>query len=63
MTWISEFLPEAERHTRVTVYFEPEGDATRVRLVHDEVPAGEAYDGHVSGWTRILSCLSDAITP
>jgi uncharacterized protein YndB with AHSA1/START domain len=63
MTWISEFLPEAERRTRVTVHFEPEGDATRVRLVHDELPAGETYDGHVSGWARILSCLSDAITP
>ena len=62
MTWISEWMPD-DVTTRVTVYFEPEGDATRVRLVHDELPAGDAYEGHAAGWARILACLSDAMTP
>jgi uncharacterized protein YndB with AHSA1/START domain len=63
MTWISEFVPEVDQSTRVTVHFEPAGDATRVRLVHDELPANDTYQGHTDGWSTILVHLSDAITP
>ena len=59
MTWISEFVPEAEARTRVTVTFDPEGEGTRLRLVHDGLPSGDRYDGHEGGWTRILAGLSD----
>ena len=61
MTWISEFVPESDRHTRVTVHFEPEGDATRLRLVHDELPANDTYEGHTNGWTAILRHLAVAL--
>ena len=59
MTWISEFMPEDKRPTRVSVSFEPEGAAsTRLRLVHDELPPGDAYDGHVQGWADIVEKLA-----
>lgn len=55
-TWVSAFLPDEEAHTRVTVTLEPDGAGTRIRLVHDQLPEGDAYDGHVEGWARILAC-------
>jgi uncharacterized protein YndB with AHSA1/START domain len=60
-TWVSEFLPEAEAHTRVTVTLEPiEATRTHIRLVHDLLPAGDAYAGHAQGWEDILRKL-DAV--
>lgn len=58
-TWISEFAPEQERRTRVSVAFEPVGrDRTRCTLVHDELPESPTYDGHPRGWRRILELLA-----
>jgi uncharacterized protein YndB with AHSA1/START domain len=58
MEWISEWMPEGERHTRVTVTFEASGDdATRLTLIHEELPASDAYDGHEAGWAQIFECL------
>ncbi len=54
-SWISSFMPAGEQKTRVTVSLEPSGEsATLLTLVHDELPAGESYDGHVEGWAEIL---------
>jgi hypothetical protein len=51
-------MPEGQRDTRVTVTLEEAGEAkTRLTLVHDELPAGDAYDGHVEGWAVILRRL------
>ena len=64
MTWISEWVPEGERHTRVSVTLEPEdgGRKTRLRLVHDELPDTDTYDGHVGGWTSIVEKLAGHVT-
>ncbi len=52
--WVSDFVPAHEADTRVTVTIEPDGAGCRVRLVHDELPATDTYDGHRAGWARIL---------
>lgn len=58
-TWVSEWLPEPEQRTRVEVTFEPAGPgATRVRLVHDDLPDTGAYDRHDAGWASILGRLA-----
>ena len=58
-TWISEWMPPAERRTLVTVSLEPVGtDRTRLLLVHEGLAEGERYAGHDDGWVRILSGLA-----
>ncbi len=55
--WVSEWMPEAERSTLVTVSLEPAADGqTRLRLVHEDLT--DAYDGHEQGWGRILDLLT-----
>jgi uncharacterized protein YndB with AHSA1/START domain len=58
-SWISHFMPEGLQKTRVTLTLE-EADAekTMLTLIHDELPAGDHYDGHVEGWAEILQRLS-----
>jgi uncharacterized protein YndB with AHSA1/START domain len=57
-TWISEWISEAEAHTRVEVTLEPASDGgTRLQLVHDALPPGDAYAGHEEGWRSILEKL------
>ena len=53
-TWVSDFVPEAEAATRVTVSIDPDPSGSRLRLVHDQLPDTDTYDGHVGGWSRIL---------
>lgn len=61
-SWISEWMPEDEQCTLVTVSLEPVGsDETRLLLVHESLPSGDAYQGHESGWARILAGLVGAI--
>ncbi len=57
-TWVSDFVPEAVAATRVTVSLEPAGSGTRLRLVHDELPDSDTYDGHAAGWSRILDLVT-----
>lgn len=57
-SWISDFVPEAEAHTRVSVTLEPiEARRTRLVLVHDQLPDSDTYDGHREGWASILAKL------
>jgi len=57
-TWVSDFVPEAESHTRVAVTLEPlESGHTRLVLVHDQLPDSDTYDGHDGGWASILAKL------
>jgi uncharacterized protein YndB with AHSA1/START domain len=46
--------------TTVEVTLEPVGSATRVRLVHRDLPAGEV-ESHASGWTEMLERLAHAV--
>lgn len=45
--------------SRVEVTFEPEGDGTRLRLRHLELPAGDRR-GHIEGWDYFLPRLEAA---
>lgn len=59
-TWVSEWLPEDQAQTRVDVTLEPAGDGeTRIRVVHEALPAGDSYDGHERGWADILRRLDE----
>lgn len=58
-TWISEWLAPAIAATRVSVTIAPAGrDASRLTLVHEEIPDGDAYQGHPDGWATILAKLA-----
>lgn len=60
--WNSEWMPEGEQRTLVSVSLEAQGEEeTRLLLVHEELPDGNAYDGHEAGWSRILACLGDEL--
>ena len=56
--WVSDFVPQGEAQTRVTVSLEPAPGGTRLRLVHDELQDTGTYDGHEGGWSRILDLMS-----
>jgi hypothetical protein len=45
----------------VTITFDPEGDKTRVRLVHRGLPA-DAVEDHGRGWAHWLEQLAIAAT-
>jgi len=53
-SWVSNWMPEDEQATRVTVSVEPDSAGCRLRLVHDRLPKTDSYDGHEGGWKRIL---------
>lgn len=62
LTWVSEWIPTGEAATRVSVTLEPElGGKTRLVLVHDGLPEGDAYVGHPDGWNTILTKLGAAL--
>ena len=42
---------------RVTVRFETAGDATLVRVVHEQITSVEAREGHSAGWNGCLEGL------
>ena len=64
MLWISDWMPEGERETRLTVEFEAvELASTRLVLTHDRLPASDAYDGHPEGWRRILAHVESTLNP
>ena len=63
MEWISDWMPEGERETKLTVTFEPvEGEQTRLVLSHEQLPETDSYAGHSDGWARILSTLADELS-
>ena len=58
-TWHSEFVPAGEEKTRVTVEIAAAGPGrAHLRIIHDELPDTDTYDGHVAGWGRIADELA-----
>ncbi len=58
-SWVSEWMPPGEQSTRVSVSLSPVGDSeTRLELVHEALPDGDAYAGHEGGWNHILDDLA-----
>ena len=54
-TWQS---PHSVEGSVVTLTLTPEGDGTRIDLRQDRFASEGARDGHMKGWTRILSELA-----
>jgi len=49
MTWRTTEFPDTAPDSRVEVMFEPEGDGTRLTLIHTDIPAGDG-DKYEDGW-------------
>jgi uncharacterized protein YndB with AHSA1/START domain len=47
----------------VTVRFEPDGDATDVTIVHEQVATDETRDSHEKGWNGCLDGLAAFLAP
>lgn len=54
-TWAWHSTPE--RESLVTVSFESDGDATVLRLTHEQFFDEAARDGHLEGWSSLLDKL------
>lgn len=59
--WEQEGHPIPPGSTTVEITLHPEGDKTRVRLVHSGLPA-DAVDDHTHGWDHYLARLGTAAT-
>jgi uncharacterized protein YndB with AHSA1/START domain len=55
--WDEPNHPIPPGSTTVEITLHPEGDKTRVRLVHRGLPA-DAVDDHTRGWTQLLDELA-----
>lgn len=56
-TWDWQEPENAMGDTLITVEFEPDGEGTRVVMVHDLFPTVEVASEHEQGWTSCLSRL------
>lgn len=59
--WEQEHHPIPPGSTTVEISLQPEGDKTRVRLVHSGLPA-DAVDDHSDGWAHYLERLAITAT-
>jgi uncharacterized protein YndB with AHSA1/START domain len=57
-SWGLEPAPSTER---VTVRFEPKGDATEVIVVHENIAGAKLRDGHEKGWKDCLKGLIEYV--
>ena len=55
--------PEPHDSERVTVQFEPRGDATEVTIVHERILNAAARDRHQAGWEGCLDGLANYLSP
>ena len=61
--WADEGNPVPPGSSTVEITLQPEGDKTRVRLVHRGLPAGAGgADAHGHGWAHYLDRLTGAAT-
>ncbi len=54
-TWRSKYTDD--RDSLVTLYFTPDGDETRILLVHEKLPDAEARRKHTGGWSSVIDHL------
>lgn len=59
-SWRLEPGPDLDE--RVTVRFEPRGDATEIVVVHERIASGEARASHEAGWQGCLEGLGRFVT-
>ena len=60
MGWDMPDNPVPPGSSRVEITLHPEGDKTRVRLVHSGLPDDDAVDQHTHGWDHYLGRLAVA---
>ena len=58
VTWCTPSTNEEE--TLVTVTLKPEGGKTRLRLIHQRLPAA-TVEGHRDGWIELIGKLNDLL--
>lgn len=56
-TWRSKHTDD--RDSLVTLYFTPDGDDTRILLVHEKLPSDDARQKHKGGWSSVLAHLTE----
>jgi uncharacterized protein YndB with AHSA1/START domain len=54
--------PQSRASERVTVRFEPRGDATEVIVMHERIPNAATRDRHQEGWDGCLDRLSNYLS-
>ena len=54
---------ESQHSERVTVQFEPRGDATEVTVVHERILNAATRDRHLGGWDGCLDGLASYLSP
>jgi len=59
--WEQEGNPIKPGSTTIEITLQPEGDKTRVRLVHSGLPA-DAVGDHGNGWAHYLDRLAVRVT-
>ena len=58
-TWRSKYTDN--RDSLVTLYFTPDGDETKILLVHEQLPTPEAIAQHSGGWSSVIDHLVDVL--
>lgn len=58
--WEGEDSITAPGSSRIEVLLEPDGDGTRLRLIHSDLPGEEAAERHRHGWEHYAERLSAA---
>jgi len=60
--WEAEDSPIAPGSSTVEILLEPDGDGTRLRLIHRDLPSAEIGERHRHGWTHYTERLATAAT-
>ncbi len=58
-SWRSSEFPDGAPDSRLELELEPDGDGTRLRLVHTEIPAGQGVR-YQSGWEEFYFAPMEA---
>lgn len=56
-TWRSKYTDN--RDSLVTLYFTPDGEETRILLVHEKLPSATARQQHNDGWSSVIDHLDE----
>jgi uncharacterized protein YndB with AHSA1/START domain len=63
-TWqVTRAAPSSPERSRVTVRFEPAGEATEVIVVHEQIDTEATRTDHENGWTGCLESLAAFFGP
>ncbi|MDH5447116.1 MAG: SRPBCC domain-containing protein [Gammaproteobacteria bacterium] len=58
--WIENGAPLGD--SLLTIELEPDGDGTKLTLIHERLPDEQIRNAHASGWQGSLECLQDYLS-